>query len=199
MRPGRALRAAALACLATAMGGLSAAAAVPGGPLPADSLYQLRAQLRTQQARAAGFDLYAGHPTVVSMFYGSCPAACPMLITAIQVYESRLPEAGRARLRVLLVSFDAQRDTPSRLAELARLHRTDASRWTFASAADVDARKIAALLGFRYRRLSNGEFDHSLQISLLDPQGRLLASTTRLVGDTDFEARLRAATDSDPR
>lgn len=162
--------------------------------VPGDSLYQLRATLTTQEGAAAGFDLYHGHPAVVSMFYGSCPAYCPMLITAVQVYESHLDEASRARLRVLLVSFDAANDTPQRLAELSRLHRADPQRWTFASAAEPDARRIAALLGFHYRRLEDGSFDHSQIITLVDAEGRVVASTTKLIGDADFEAKLRAVT-----
>lgn len=161
---------------------------------PTDSLYQVQAQLTTQQAAAAGLDLYRGHPTLISMFYGSCAAACPMLITAIHSYESHLDDSSRTRLRVLLVSFDATRDTPPQLDRLAKLHRTDAARWTFASAPEPDARRIAALLGFSYRRLPNGDFDHSLLITLLDGEGRIVASTTTLVGDEGFQTKLRAST-----
>ena len=172
-------------------------ASIPAAGLPTDSLYQLRATVITEQGTPAGFNLYEGHPTLVSMFYGSCPAACPMLITAMQTYEANLDESSRARLRALLVSFDAARDTPSQLQTLAREHRADGSRWTFASAPEPTARKIAALLGISYRRLANGDFDHSLVITLLDPQGRVIGSTTRLVGDEEFQAKLRAATAAD--
>jgi len=163
--------------------------------VPADSLYQLHAQLTTQTAATAGLDLHRGHPTLITMFYGSCPAACPMLITAMQVYESQLDESAQAQLRVLLVSFDAPRDTPQQLDRLAKLHQADATRWTFSSAADPDARRIAALLGISYRHLPNGEFEHSLLITLLDSDGRAVASTTKLVGDQEFQAKLRAATE----
>lgn len=162
--------------------------------VPGDSLYQLRAALATQKGTAAGLGLYQGHPALVSMFYGSCPAYCPMLITAMQVYESHLDEESRGRLRVLLVSFDAAHDTPKRLGELSRLHRADPGRWTFASAAEPDARRIAALLGFHYRRLADGSFDHSQIITLIDAEGRVVASTTKLIGDSEFEAQLRAVT-----
>ena len=161
---------------------------------PTDSLYQLQAHLRSRTGDPVGLDLDRGHPTLVSMFYGSCPAACPMLITSIQVYESHLDPASRSRLRVLLVSFDAVRDTPQQLEHLAQLHRADPARWTFASAPETDARKIAALLGFRYRQLPDGSFDHSLLITLLDRDGRVLTTTTTLVDDSEFLAKLRAAT-----
>lgn len=172
------------------------APACEAADLPGDSLYQLRAALTTQEGNPAGFDLYRGHPAVVSMFYGSCPAYCPMLITAVQVYESHLDATSRARLRVLLVSFDAARDTPQRLAELSRLHRADPQRWTFASAQEPAARRIAALLGFHYRRLEDGSFDHSQILTLLDGEGSVVASTTKLIGDSVFEAKLRAITAS---
>ena len=162
--------------------------------VPPDSVYQLHAQLTTQTAATAGLDLHRGHPTLITMFYGSCPAACPMLITAMQVYESQLDEPAQAQLRVLLVSFDAPRDTPRELDRLAKLHRADAARWTFASAADPDARRIAALLGISYRHLPSGDFDHSLLITLLDSDGRVVASTAKLVDDQEFQAKLRAAT-----
>jgi len=164
---------------------------------PPDSLYHLRVALLSQTGATVGFDLNRGHPTLVSMFYGSCPAACPMLITSMQVYEAQLDDASRGRLRVLLVSFDAERDTPTQLEQLARRHRTDPKRWTLASAEEADARKIAALLGFRYRHLPDGSFDHSLLITLLDRDGRVLATTTTLVDDAAFLAQLQAATAPD--
>ena len=166
--------------------------------LPTDSLYQLRATLTTQTGAVTGFDLYQGHPTVISMFYGNCPSYCPMLITAVQVYEAHLDEAGRARLRVLLVSFDAAHDTPQRLTELSTLHRADSHRWTFANAREPNARRIAELLGFHYRKLADGSFDHTQVITLVDAQGRVLASTTTSIGDAAFQAKLAASTAADP-
>jgi protein SCO1 len=191
MSPAAAVRSGALVLLAAAS--VSLAAAPPG-----ESLYQLEAQLTTQHGLHSGLDLYRGHPTLIAMFYGSCPAACPMLIDAIQAYERDLDGTSRARLRVLLVSFDAARDTPQQLERIARLHRADPARWTFANADERDTHRIAALLGVSYRRLPDGDYEHSLLVTLLDGEGRLLASTTRLVGDADFEARLRAATRSPP-
>jgi protein SCO1 len=67
-------------------------------------------------------------------------------------------------------------------------------RRTFASASESDARKIAALLGVRYRRLADGSFDHSSLITLLDSEGRVIARTTQLIGDAEFQAKLQAAT-----
>jgi protein SCO1/2 len=180
--------------LAMTLAGLSTLALSTETRLPANSLYQLQARLLTQTGDQAGLDLYRGYPTLVSMFYGSCPAACPMLITSMQVYESHLDPAARSRLRVLLISFDAEHDTPQQLEKLLHSHGADPTRWTFSSASETDARKIAALLGFRYRKLPDGSFDHSLLITLLDGEGQVVATTTTLVGDAAFQAKLQAAT-----
>jgi protein SCO1/2 len=162
--------------------------------LPPDSLYQLKIDLTTQNDVHAGFDLPKGHPVLVSMFYGGCPAACPMLITSLQVYESHLDAAARERLRVLLVSFDPAHDVPAKLQDLIRLHRIEGARWTLASTPEGDARKLAALLGFQYRRNADGSYDHSLLITLLDGDGRVIAKTTKLVGDDAFQEKLAEAT-----
>jgi protein SCO1 len=183
--------------LLAALVSLSALTVCAAGMLPTDSLYQLRATLTTQRGAAAGFDLYRGHPTVVSLFYADCSSYCPMLITAVQVYEAQLDGPSRARLRVLLVSFDAAHDTPQRLTELSNLHHADAARWTFASAREPDARRIAELLGFHYRKLPDGRFDHTQVITLVDGEGRVLASTAKLIGDPAFQAKLVASTADD--
>ena len=160
--------------------------------IPADSLYQAQPMLTTQRGTAARFDLYRGHPLMISMFYGSCPDVCPLLIVGMQNYENSLDAAARKNLRVLLVSFDATRDTPDKLQAIATMHRADTKRWTFATANELDTRKIAALLGIQYRHQANGSFDHSLLITLLDADGRIVATTTKLTNDAHFVAALRA-------
>lgn len=162
---------------------------------PDDSVYQLPLALTDQAGANAALDRYRGSPVLVSMFYASCPHVCPMLIATTQRLERELPEAGRGRLRVLMVSLDPARDTPPKLAELARRHNADLSRWTFARAAADDVRRLAAVLGIQYRQLPDGEFNHSSVISLLDPEGRIVARTRAMLRpDPAFQEALRAAT-----
>jgi protein SCO1/2 len=126
-----------------------------------------------------------GHTVLVSMFYGSCAAACPALIDDI---ARVLAENPASDARVLLVSFDPARDTPARLRELAREHHLD-SRWTLTAAPESEARALAAALGFRYQRLPDGNFAHSANVVALDRDGRPIGRMDRL-GDHDS---LRAA------
>ncbi|MES1146926.1 MAG: SCO family protein [Solimonas sp.] len=166
-------------------------------PVAADqdnSIYQARVPLMTQHAKAATLDMYRGHPVMISMFYGSCPDVCPMLIMGMQTYEKQLDPRSRKNLRGLVISFDAARDTPSQLQAISTMHHADEKRWTFASADEIDARKLAALLGIQYRRKPDGTFDHSVLITLLDAEGRIVASTSKLNGDEQFLAMLRRQT-----
>ena len=149
-------------------------------PYPPQSIYQLDAALTNQAGNQHGLDVYAGHPVLVTMFYGSCPAACPLLIDTLFAVERAAPSAQRERLRVLMISIDPQRDTPQTLQELARVRHIDASRWTLARTDPATVRRIAAVLNVQYRQLPNGDFNHSSIITLLSPTGEILAQSSML-------------------
>jgi protein SCO1/2 len=138
------------------------------------SIYELPIAMADSKGATISLGVNAGHPTLISMFYGSCVAACPALIGAIGHILDQLPPASRDDVRVLLVSFDPARDTPARLAELVRSHRLDA-RWTLAAPSELDARTLAAVLGIRYRVVADGEFFHTSAIVTLDRDGREIA------------------------
>ena len=163
--------------------------------LPGDSVYRIPAQLTDSAGKDFRFAQAAGQVRLVSMFYANCGYVCPMLIEQVRRVESSLDDAGRARLRVLMISIDPERDTPEVLAALATKRKVDAARWTLARPAPADLRKLAAALDVQYRKLDDGEFNHSSVISLIDAQGRVLARTSRLSGapDVEFVAAVRKA------
>ncbi|MEP6864340.1 MAG: SCO family protein [Deltaproteobacteria bacterium] len=146
------------------------AVAVATGP----SLYDLDIAMTDAGGVRQHLDVDRGHPTLVSMFYGSCAAACPLLIDTIDRTLQQLPASSRSHARVVLVSFDPGRDTPARLQELTRAHHLDA-RWTLAAATDTDARTLAAVLGVHYRATPDGQFFHTSVIVAVDRDGRSIA------------------------
>jgi protein SCO1/2 len=141
---------------------------------PSASIYPLRVALRDHDGEPIGADVFRGHPVIVTMFYGSCPAACPLLVSYIKQVEASLAPDVRANLRVLVVSFDAERDTPEALRELARAHHVDTSRWRFAAGPDDDVRVLANALGIHYRKGEGGVFSHNSVVSVLDDDGRII-------------------------
>ena len=154
-------------------------AAVANTALPSDSLYQLPASLTDQEGRTFELASLRGTPLLVSMFYTSCEMVCPMIFETIQYTVKALAPAEQKALRVLMVSFDPARDTVPVLKQTARAHGCD-ERWTLARSDDITVRKIAAALGFQYRRLASGEFNHSTLIELLDVDGRVVAKSGKL-------------------
>jgi len=145
-----------------------------------DSIYQLDARLTDQAGHAQGLDLYRGSPVLIAMFYGSCQATCPLIIDTLRSTERGVSPEQRAKLRVLLISFDPERDTPAALGEIAATRRIDTTRWTLATADAETVRNIAALLDVQYRRLPSGEFSHSAVITILSPRGEIEARSTHL-------------------
>ncbi|MEO8755884.1 MAG: SCO family protein [Casimicrobiaceae bacterium] len=144
----------------------------PLGP----SIYDLELPLRDSHGQKIGLDVHRGHPTLVAMFYASCPVACPVLISEVR---STLEELGRSDARVLLVSFDPARDTPEKLSALVAERGLD-DRWAVAAASEADAQTLAAVLGVKYRRIASGEFAHGATIVALDGEGRPVARADRL-------------------
>jgi protein SCO1 len=157
---------------------------------PPQSIYNLSAKLVDQSGAQRGLDMYRGHPVLVTMFYGSCPLACPLLIDTLRAFERSLTPTERASIRVVLISIDPEHDTTASLKQLAATRRIDLSRWTLVNTDAATVRKIAAVLNIQYRRLPDGNFNHASVISLLTPQGEIAVQST-LLGKAD--ERLAAA------
>lgn len=153
---------------------------------PPGSIYHLDAALTNQVGKPIHLDVYRGHPVLITMFYASCPAACPLLIDTMRAVERSLDPKTVSTLRVLMVSVDPERDTPAALAALAKARRIDLSRWTLATADEATVRKIAALLAIQYRKLPSGEFNHSSVVTVLSREGEIRRQSS-LLGKVDPE------------
>jgi protein SCO1 len=159
----------------------------PAAPLPRDSVYQLPLPLTDQHGRTRDWRAHRGQPQLVTMFYSSCPNMCPLIVDSGKAVEHNLSPAERTQLQLLYISLDPQRDTPRTLAELARKRGLDPARWSLASPRAQDVRSVAGVLDVRYRKLANGEFNHTSALLLLDRDGRIVARTERIGGAPDPE------------
>lgn len=169
--------------------------ALAAGPAQDGSIYPLTTALETQAGEKQPLSLAKGHPVIIAMFFARCTSACPILIRDVKKIEAALEPDVRAQVRVLLVSFDFARDDPGALTKLATEHAVDPTRWTFARARDDEAtRELAGALGVKYRRLENGDYNHSSVITALDAQGAPIARIEGLAQDsTALRAALTAA------
>ena len=174
--------------------------AAPPTALPRDSVYQLDAALQDQAGRTQRWSANRGEVRIVTMFYSSCPHACPLIVETIKSVELALTPSERKQLHVDMVSFDPERDTPARLTAMAAQRGVDDPRWHLYRAESADALQLGALLGVRYRKLADGEFNHSSVLILLDAEGRILARSTQLgSADAKFVGVVRKTLSSQGR
>jgi len=169
--------------------------AIAALPLPSESVLQQDGAFTDQSGKVFHLADRRGHVQVVSMFYTSCKYTCPLMIDSGLGIEHALTPTQRDALRILLVSFDPQRDTTMALEALAVKRHLDTQRWTLARADDGSVRKFAALLGVRYRKLADGDFNHTSGLILLDAEGRILAKTDQIgpLPDPKFLSAVQAA------
>lgn len=161
-----------------------------------ESLYQLKLDLTDQTNTHVGLDTFHGRPVLITMFYGSCQYVCPLTISTLQSTEAALEPGVREQLRVLLVSLDSDNDTPEILADVARKHNVDTSRWKLVRAAARDVRQLAAVLGVRFRKLPEGGFNHSTVIALLDADGVRITQSNQLQTDPRLIENIRSLVQS---
>ena len=173
--------------------GCAFAHVVTATELPATSVYRLDVPLVDQDGRALRFGEKRGSPMLVSMFYTSCKYVCPLIIDTLLATDRAVDPAERARLGVLVVSFDPDRDDPPALKHVADKRRLDVPRWTLARTEAPNVRKLAAVLGVQYRALADREINHTSALVLLDAEGRIIARTDKLGEvDPEFVAKVKA-------
>lgn len=163
--------------------------------LPGNSIYRLEDGFTDQAGRDFTLADRRGRPQLVAMFYTSCQYVCPLIVDSAKGVERALAPDERQRLGMLLISMDPERDDTAALARVAAKRQLDPERWTLARTEATSVRRVAALLGVRYRALADGEFNHTSALVLLDGEGRVLARTERLgsVPDPAFVAAVKAA------
>ncbi|RZA23451.1 MAG: SCO family protein [Lysobacteraceae bacterium] len=121
-----------------------------------------------------------GHWTLVFLGFTYCPDVCPTTLAELAQAQNQwkaLPDSTRPRL--LFVSVDPERDTPTRIGEYAHGFHAD----TLAATADVPAlENFAKSLMFVFQKVPGKRFeqdpqdytmDHSANIAVLDPKGRM--------------------------
>jgi protein SCO1/2 len=127
-----------------------------------------------------------GKPLVVHFIYTGCFQVCP---TTTQVLATAVAEAertlGRGTFRVASIGFNQPVDSPAAMKDFARKFGLASPDWLFLSPDAGSVPRLAAELGFRYEATAAG-FDHLLQATILDANGRIYR---QVYGDS-FDAPL---------
>lgn len=156
-------------------------------PLTDRSIYQLESDWTNDAGATVQLASLRGRPVIVAMFFAQCEYACPMLVSDIQRVRAALPEDIRARVQVVLVSFDTVRDTPEALAAYRERLALDAS-WTLLRGEPAVVQDLAMLLGVKYTQGTTGQFSHSNLLTVLNAEGEVIHQRNGLMGDVSETA-----------
>jgi protein SCO1/2 len=166
--------------------------ATTAAPLPGTSMYKIGATLMDQEGHPFTLAARRGHPVLVSMFYNSCQFVCPMLIDTARMTMEGLSAQEKAELSTLLITFDPARDDVKSLKAVADKRGLDPANWTLARTDAASVRKIAAALDIQYRLLSDGEYNHTTVLVLLDRDGNVAGRSKKMgMADPDFVKLVR--------
>lgn len=153
-------------------------AATDAGTVPADSIYQVKSSWVDQTGKKIELASLSGKPVVISMIYLSCTFSCPTTVQHMKELQKLLPESLKHEVQFVLVSFDGEHDTPAVMRKYAEKHQLAFPQWRFiTSKNEADVRELASLIDFKYKKIGDGDFEHSFGIIALDASGRVLGST----------------------
>ena len=127
-------------------------------------------------------DAFRGKRVVISMFYGTCPHVCPMLIQDIKRLVDAADADTRDQVEVIMVSFDPEHDTPAVLKTFADGAGADPAVWRFAVSDELG--DLALYAGLTVVREGDG-IAHGLRVLALDADGRLIRRFDDLAFSSD--------------
>ena len=163
------------------------AAASPPAPTPVtlDQAAALRASqavvgktigdftLLNRDGKPVRLSSYRGKPLLVSFIYTGCFQVCPLTTRSLQsAVEGGRGIFGTSQFNVVSIGFNQPADSPQSLKAFARQHRIDVPNWDFLSPHASIVEALAREFGFDYLATPAG-FDHVVQVTLLDAQGRV--------------------------
>ncbi len=140
--------------------------------------------LINQDGRKIAFKDFRGKTLAVTFIYRECPLPefCIKMSTNFSDAAGKIAtsEVYKDKLRLLSISFDPTRDTPTKLREygigyLGNPGKPDFKYWQIAVGPDKDVRAIADFFGLKYEIASEDttQFNHSLVTAIIGPDGKV--------------------------
>ncbi len=137
------------------------------------SIFNLDNLWLTQENMAIKLNDLRGKVVVLSMFYSYCHYACPRILADMKRIQSQVDEGKLGQVVFVMVSIDAKRDTPQRLKVFAIENGLDPKHWYLLHGTEDGILELAALLGVKYKSVSETDFAHSNLITVLNKEGEI--------------------------
>lgn len=148
------------------------------------SLFNLHSSWTTQEKKKISLSALQGKPTVFTMIYTGCQQACPLILRDLRQIETKLGKLA-PQANFVLVSFDAEHDSPERLKEFAAENHLNTHYWSLLHGDKEAIRELAAVLGVQYKVLPDGGFSHSNVITTLNTNGEIVQQHIGLGGNLE--------------
>lgn len=129
--------------------------------------------LLDREGRPVRLSQFRGKPLLVSFIYTGCFQVCPLTTRSLQsAVEVGRKAFGTRQFNVVSIGFNQPADSPTALKSFALQHRIDQPNWEFLSPHMSIVQPLMREFGFSQVATPAG-FDHVLQVSLLDAEGRV--------------------------
>jgi len=121
-----------------------------------------------------------GKVTLFSMIYTHCPDICPMTTHNMNLVYENLPNEFKDKIKLVVITFDPERDSPFILKEYARVRNYDLSHWKLLSGEDKETKEVMLKFGIKavktdttYDNSGNLNYyiTHTDRITLIDNEG----------------------------
>lgn len=130
--------------------------------------------LLDREGKPVRLSSYRGKPLLVSFIYTGCFQVCPSTTRSLQETVQGLQKTfGTNKFNVVSIGFNQPDDSPIALKTFAAQYQINQPNWEFLSPSMSAVEAIARDFGFVYAATPAG-FDHVLQVSLLDGDGRIV-------------------------
>lgn len=130
--------------------------------------------LLDREGRPQRLSSYRGKPLLVSFIYTGCFEVCPTTTRSLnETVRALQGRFGTNQFNVISVGFNQPADSPQAMKAFAAQHRISQPNWDFLSPPPAIVEPLARDFGFVYEATPAG-FDHVLQVSLVDGDGRIV-------------------------
>ncbi|MER8529673.1 SCO family protein [Mesorhizobium sp. M1272] len=116
---------------------------------------------------------FRGKVVAVSFIYTYCTDVCPMLTAHMASVQEKLGSAFGPKIAFVSITVDPERDTPDVLKEYAQNFGADLKGWSFLTGDPAIVHEVGRKYGVIAKKTADGDVDHTLLTSLIDPKGML--------------------------
>jgi protein SCO1/2 len=133
--------------------------------------------LTDQHGQRVSMDALRGKVVVTGFIYTRCPLPdyCPRVMTHLSVLRDKFASRLGTDLVLLTVTFDPKHDTPGTLKVFGEQYGANVPGWHLLTGTAEEIEQVCAAFGVEYYP-DEGMITHTLQIAVIDREGRLAAT-----------------------